>query len=1084
VSLVQLPDSRIDGLGARAVAMAADLLGEAEPLRTRRERAARRRFVRMVNDESALRVTATLTDEVMRVRHRRSAARLLRHAGSQATVRGLGLRDAIGLRLLGIVSIFAARGAIAVVHGVVRAAARGIILPITQPTLANHLRRRRRGSMRLNVNVLGEAVLGDGEANSRFTAVREMIARQEVDYVSVKLSAVVGQIVTVDRQGSLDRVTERLRVLYTDAIAHGTFVNLDMEEFRDLALTTDAFVTVLGEQQFLGLDAGIVLQAYLPEAHSAAERIVAFAHTRGAAGGGTVKVRLVKGANLAMERVEAELHGWRPAPYATKAEVDASYLRLLDVLMRPEHVGVLRIGVASHNLFFVAFALKLAVARGLTDMVDVEMLEGMANAEAFAVARRAGSVLLYAPVVAHDDFPAAVAYLVRRLDENTSAENYLRASFSMRAHDAEFVIQRDRFLAALAARHLLNTDSLRHASNNEVARSALNHGAFVNEPDGDPTDSVLVEAVRSGMPQIGVGGPATVADAMRAVATARSAASGWEALGATARASILGRAADIMSHERAQTIALMMSEGGKTFAEADPEVSEAIDFARYYAVHAARIDAWRVSHPLGVVCVVPPWNFPYAIPAGGVLAALASGNAVVLKPAPETPAIARHLANQLWEAGVPREVLQFVPAPDNDAGRTLIVHPDVDGVILTGAHATAAMFAAWRPDIRLLAETSGKNALIIAASADIDTAVRDLVHSAFGHAGQKCSAASLGIVVAAVYDDPQFHRQLIDAVTSLRVGWGDDPSVVVGPVIAPPRGALERVLTTLDDGESWLVEPCRLDNSGQLWSPGVKCGVKAGSWSHLTEWFGPVLALMRAPDLETALAWQNGVDFGLTAGLAALDVKECEWWLEHIEAGNVYLNRGITGAIVSRQPFGGWRKSAVGPTAKAGGRHYVECLRTWRSLTSTALATASFDTWWHEQGSVVIPTAHLRAERNVIRYRPYREIVVAHDGDHPDWIEFAQHVAAKAGSHLFVADPDTAAMRLGEQGWQSRKIRWWSRAQAPIKEAIDAGVALDCRAPTDIGEVEGPRWFREQSISVVDHRHGNVGAGPHPRLAV
>jgi RHH-type proline utilization regulon transcriptional repressor/proline dehydrogenase/delta 1-pyrroline-5-carboxylate dehydrogenase len=357
-------------------------------------------------------------------------------------------------------------------------------------------------------------------------------------------------------------------------------------------------------------------------------------------------------------------------------------------------------------------------------------------------------------------------------------------------------------------------------------------------------------------------------------------------------------------------------------------VSEAVDLARYYAGPGIAPLADLVAagaHVVGrgVAVVVSPWNFPYAIPAGGVLAALAAGDAVVLKPAPEARRCGWFLARRLWAAGVPPDLVQYLACEDGPVGRHLVTHPDVATVVLTGAYETAAMFLAWDPAMHLLAETSGKNALVVTGGADVDLAVKDLVRSAFGHAGQKCSAASLAILTADVYDDGTFLRRLAEAVRSIRVGEATDPDTTMGPLIAPARGALARALTTLDAGESWLVEPRRLDDEGRRWSPGVRLGVRPGSWFHRTECFGPVLGVMRARDLDEALAWQNGTGFGLTGGLHALDPEEIRRWLAGVEVGNAYVNRHTTGAVVQRQPFGGWKRSSVGGSAKAGGPGYV-----------------------------------------------------------------------------------------------------------------------------------------------------------------
>ncbi|HKQ61782.1 MAG TPA: aldehyde dehydrogenase family protein, partial [Candidatus Polarisedimenticolaceae bacterium] len=396
------------------------------------------------------------------------------------------------------------------------------------------------------------------------------------------------------------------------------------------------------------------------------------------------------------------------------------------------------------------------------------------------------------------------------------------------------------------------------------------------------------------------------------------------------------RAAAVLARRRGDLIGAMIVDGAKTVTEADPEVSEAVDFARYYARALGAgdvVDGCRLE-PLGVVVVAPPWNFPLSIPAGGVLAALAAGNAVLLKPAPEAVLVGWHLANALWEAGIPREVLQFVPCPDSEVGRALITDPRVDAVILTGSVETARRFLEWRPDLRLFAETSGKNAIIVTALADRDQAVRDLVRSAFGHNGQKCSAASLAICEAEVYDDPAFRRQLRDAAASLAVGSAWEPGSRVTPLTQSPGRALQRALTTLDEGEEWLLEPRPVSREAPLWSPGIKLGVARGSFFHRTECFGPVLGLMRAADLDEAIALANDQPFGLTSGIESLDDREVARWLEGIEAGNLYVNRGITGAIVGRQAFGGWKASSVGPGAKAGGPSYALQLCRARPVTA------------------------------------------------------------------------------------------------------------------------------------------------------
>ncbi|NBY38733.1 MAG: aldehyde dehydrogenase family protein [Actinobacteria bacterium] len=1108
-----MTDVALDALGESASEKVVTFLNSSDRHRKRRDRANRKRFARLLKDPAAVAVTMGLTDEVIRISDKRKSAQAFRRLAKAASIQ-LGVIDYLGIKLAAPISLLLPRLTMAIVRKRVEIASHGIILNSQPKKLSKHIDRRKADSAQLNINVLGEAVLGDREAHERFKSVSEMLQRDEVNYVSVKISSIISQIITIDHAGSVARVGERLRDLYRIAARKNAFINLDMEEYRDLAITVDVFKEILDEPEFERLNAGIVLQAYLPESHEYFDELVDWARARYARAGGTIKIRLVKGANLAMEKAEAQLHGYSPAPYRSKADVDASYVRLIDTALRTENYPAVRIGVASHNLFHIAWAIDVAKARGVAEQLDIEMLEGMANAEALSLAQSQGKVLLYTPVTKLEDFPSAVAYLVRRLDENTSTENYLRASFTMKAFSSEFSEQKRRFLKSLSDRHTIATKSLRHG-----VAPIHPAGFFQNESDGDLTDPKLVQAIAKSIKGIKaisdlhipvvvngkeIQGTITEpgidpnnngqtwyrysvierSDVDRAIASAKAAVSDWDGIGAEARSAILNNAAQIMSDARAQTIAVMARDAGKTVSEADPEVSEAIDFARYYA-HSA-VTMAKGSHPVGVVLVVPPWNFPYAIPMGGICAALAAGNTVLLKPAPETVAVAWTIVNHLWQAGVPKNVLHFLPSRDDENGKYLVSHSDINSVILTGGFETARLFLSWKPDMPLMAETSGKNSIIISASADIDAAVKDLVTSAFGHAGQKCSAASLAIVEASIYENPSFIRQLEDAVTSLSVGSGMDFGTTVGPIIRPAEGALHRALTTLDDDESWLVAPQQLDDAGHLWRPGVKVGVKPGSWSHHNEWFGPVLGVMKAPNLERAIAWQSDVPYGLTAGIHSLNTQECEEWINKVQAGNLYINRGITGAIVNRQPFGGWKRSSVGATSKAGGPHYVEQLRNWNLVQDVNSTKRGAVIWWERTGSKARECAGLEVERNYQRFLRYDgEIVVRFDSSTSheerafvEWLSHEHGISIVASEHESIVE----LLEFIDQRKIS-KVRWLSGETAPAVELLDRGISLDSRPIAQTGGVELTRWLREQSIAITNHRYGNVGAGPQPKVS-
>ncbi|MBX0301725.1 bifunctional proline dehydrogenase/L-glutamate gamma-semialdehyde dehydrogenase [Cryobacterium sp. 1639] len=945
-----------------------------------------------------------------------------------------------------------------------------LVVDATPDKLGPAIEHLRESGNRLNINLLGEAVLGEKEALRRLNGTRELLARDDVDYVSIKVSAIISQLSMWAFDEAVDRVVERLTPLYELAAASPTpkFINLDMEEYRDLGLTIAVFERILDQPQLANLEAGIVLQAYLPDALGALQELTQWAHARRAGGGAAIKVRVVKGANLAMERVDAVVHGWPLATYGSKQETDTNYKRMLNWALTPQNTDAVRIGVAGHNLFDLAYAHLLAQQRGVDDRVDVEMLLGMATSQAEAVKKDVGGLRLYTPVVDPAEFDVAIHYLVRRLEENASDENFMSAVFELADTPALFDREKERFLSSLAALEasahtpgsatpaptparvqdrsvvvplgqtpgLPDTPALTTPPADEddpnltamvlgltrgsVSRSLSALGGFHNEPDTDPSlpanrawgRAILgrVEHSRLGIDTIG---QASVDDTDRLdeiITTVTGAAAAWAAQSGAQRAVILHRAGQVLAAHRARLIEVMASETGKTIAEGDPEVSEAIDFAHYYAERARDLDRVQGATfvPARLTVVTPPWNFPVAIPAGGVLAALAAGSGVIIKPASLAQRTGAVLVEALWEAGIPRDLLALIDLSDRALGSRLLAHPDVDRVILTGAYETAHTFRGLREDLPLLAETSGKNAIIVTPSADFDLAAADVVKSAFGHAGQKCSAASLVILVGSAARSTRFLGQLVDAATSLRVGRPADPDSQMGPIIEPATGKLLHALTELGAGERWLVEPKLLDDPletgvGQLWSPGIRSGVTAGSYFHLTEFFGPVLGVMHARTLADAIRYQNAVEYGLTAGLHSLDEQEITEWVDTVQAGNLYVNRGITGAIVQRQPFGGWKRSAVGPGHKAGGPNYLFGLGSWvtdpgrnsstlhlrgledritdlieasqpslpyeefdvlrRSALSDALA-------WREEFNAVTDVSALGLERNLFRYLP------------------------------------------------------------------------------------------------------------------
>ena len=969
---------------------------------------------------------------------------------------------------------------------------RSIISGETEP-LHRHLQMRRAEGVRMNLNHLGEAVLGEAEAAERLDTYLADLRNPEIEYISVKISTIYSQINSLAFEHTVDILKERLARLYRAAPRHvfirrngdqtPKFVNLDMEEYRDLDITRAAFTQTLDEPEFKMHSAGIVLQAYLPDSCDIQIALTEWAKKRVASGGAPIKIRIVKGANMEMELVESSLHNWPLAPYDNKLDVDANYKRMVDYGMIPENIHAVHLGIASHNLFELAYAANLAKQYETSDYMSFEMLEGMADHVRRAIQESTGDMLLYAPVATRDQFINAIAYLIRRLDENTAAENYLRHAFNLKTDSKAWEFLKDQFLKSYHHRNQV-ARAPRRSQNRLTETFSKNVGtfdsnAFTSEVDTDwalAPNRIWAKAIRNkwnqtigstGLPivPVVVGGRdiqedrhmgecldisrigedadtpviaryvlADDRDVDLAVSIAKADLDGWRRKSPAERHEILSRVAAELRLARADLIGAAAANTGKVFTEGDVEVSEAIDFAEYYPFSAkAFTDMHHVRcSGKGVGLVISPWNFPIAIPSGGILAALSAGNTVIFKPASAAVRVAWELCQCFWKAGVSKNVLQFLPCAGATIGAKLTHHPDVDFIILTGGTDTGMRILKERPAVFLAAETGGKNATIVTAMSDRDQAIKNVVQSAFGHCGQKCSATSLLILEKEVYDDPVFKKQLVDTAGSFSVGsvWNFENRM--GPLILPPSGDLKSALTRLEPGESWALKPENIASNPHLWTPGIKWGVQPGSYTHLTEFFGPFLGVMCAKNLEDAIDLVNQTGYGLTSGIESLDKREQVLWKKWIKAGNLYINRGTTGAIVLRQPFGGMRKSALGSGIKAGGPNYVgqfmnfeetglppigaiqkdsEILRLsqrWRikldgklfpgieaDILKTIRAIQSYAYWAEQEFRVEKDYFHLRGQDNIIRYLPVGTVAIRIHGDDTLFETLARIAAAR-----------------------------------------------------------------------------------------
>ncbi len=1163
----------------QAIALAALMLEEAQSIQTSAEKKQQAQLAGMMHDPIGKVFTTSMTDQCFRSRRTQRVADQLAYVIKTLGIpHYLPLNKRLSLQALATFGKMLSNVAVPLTIHMIRKETQNVILPGEEKPLTEHMNKRQQEGVRINLNHLGEAILGEEEAQLRLQIYLNDLAKPEVEYISIKISTIYSQINLLSWQETLSLLAERLRQLYraamkfryqrTNGISVPKFVNLDMEEYRDLHLTVALFRQVLDESEFHQHEAGIVLQSYLPDSFLIQQELTSWALERLAQGGAPIKIRIVKGANLAMEQFESALRLWPQAPYNSKADVDANYKRMISYGCRKEHAQAAHLGIGSHNLFDIAYALLLRAENGVEQEVGFEMLEGMADHMRRVVQQLSGEMLLYCPAATKQEFQNAVAYLVRRLDENTAPENFLRLAFDLHPNSPAWNQQTQFFSKACLASHQVS-DSPRRTQNRLIEKPIASPATcFKNEPDTDwalpqnhqwakhilkewksknhpPIPLVIGGQVITSQGKMGIGEDpsypnqslyhyslATETQVDQAVETAKKAEAKWSQTSLNERMHLLSNVANELRRHRADLIGAMVADTGKTITEADIEVSEAIDFAEYYRLN---IEEWHHLpdiqwKPKGTILVASPWNFPCSIPAGGILAALATGNCVIFKPASESILIGWHLAQLFWQAGISRDVLQFVICEDDPVGSHLIKNPHLSAIVLTGATATAKLFLHLRPGLDLMAESGGKNTLVITGMSDRDLAIKDLIHSAFGHAGQKCSACSLAILESEVYDDAHFLQQLRDAAASLAVGISWDLKTKVNPLIRVPNSTLMRGLTQLEPGEKWLLEPKQDPQNPNLWSPGIKLGVTPSSFTFQHELFGPVLGLVRASSFEHALSLINQTSYGLTAGIHSLDEREQQAWLKHIEAGNCYINRTITGAIVERQPFGGCKESSFGKGAKAGGPNYlvqfmqakqmdlpteqaplnakvqilaktIESLPTFaKHLDVWKASTGSYAFYWNEYFSKSHDPSLVMGQDNLQCYVPHPHLVLrGQKGDVP--LDLLRIIAAAltCGTPLEVSlEEETLIHQFKEWGISNllpvkhetneafaqrategkmKRVRLIQLPPDPVQKALaQTACHLNVGAVMANGRLELLHLLREMSISRDYHRYGNLGA--------
>jgi RHH-type transcriptional regulator, proline utilization regulon repressor / proline dehydrogenase / delta 1-pyrroline-5-carboxylate dehydrogenase len=866
--------------------------------------------------------------------------------------------------------------------------ARRFMLPMQPAILIRDLQRLKSAGVGFTVDILGETVLSETEADeyaARCMQILDLLSgtvpnsqpaanpasfidgNPEVN-LSVKISALYSQIQPVDPEKAIQILSSRLRPILRRAQTLGALINFDMESYALKDLTLALFQTIFSESEFNdGPACGIALQAYLRDAERDLLQLIAW----GKKNQRSFTVRLVKGAYWDYETIIAGQKHWPLPVFSSKAETDANFELLAGILL--QNAGHVRAAFGTHNVRSIAAVLAQAESLAIErERFEFQMLRGMADPVKSAVLKLGFPLREYCPC---GEILPGMAYLVRRLLENTSNEGFLAQSFLQGAERRELIRDPRAFMhkpkphLRILGHHDVEFQNeppvdfrleqervrIRDAIAQVRARGPQKHRLVIG---GKPIrTSEWLPSLNPANQQevIGYAAQAGIEQAEAAIAAARAAQPLWARTPADKRAALLLKAAALLQRDRSYLTALEILEAGKNWVEADADLAEAIDFCRYYAAILREMaqpqrtqktpGESNLQHwvPRGAGVVIAPWNFPLAILTGMTAAAVVTGNTVIIKPSDLTPVLGAQLMDILQQAGFPAGVLNLLTGPGSTVGAHLVAHPQLQFIAFTGSRevglkiweAAGRTLPGQEQLKRVVCEMGGKNAVIVDSDADLDEAVAGCLASAFGYQGQKCSALSRLIVVEPIRQ--RFLERLIPAAASLRVGPAEVPGTIIGPVIC--RSAQQRILKIIEDGKSdanilWQGQVPNEPDACYV-PPTIFVDVPPQSRLFREEIFGPVLAITKGKDFTEAVALANDSEFAMTGGCYSRHPEHLRKAAEEMVCGNLYLNRSITGALVQRQPFGGFKMSGGG--TKAGGKEYLQQFLIPRVITENLM---------------------------------------------------------------------------------------------------------------------------------------------------
>lgn len=1040
------------------------------------------------------------------------------------------------------------------------------VWPAESNLLTKRLLDKKNRGMRVNLLHIGEGALGYEGAKKWISLYLDHISKPELNYITVKLSAIFPLQDLVLSEKLIQRSSAPLREIFRAAQKFGKerakFIMLDMEESSNFDLVLSTFKKVLDEDEFLNFSAGLTLQSYLPFSYPAQKELIEWAKRRVKKGGAPIKILYVKGAYLLKEQALASKNRWAQPTYLSKMETDSNFKRMLLHAMEKENLAVAKIGIGTHNIFDIAFALVLKAENQIEeDDLDFEMLEGALESvtEVVQLFLEKG-VLLYCPAAYRNEFQRAVSYIGRRIEDATGEDNFLNRFRTLRIGSELWEEQEILFSQSLNEMESLISDY--RNKQDRTGEEEKKGDGFENE---SPTDfslpqnrkwlngiidsakklkieviplviggknmgSSLNPSYNPTAPSIPLYRYATgnkeIADL--ALLEAKKGFSDLEKLKREEKIQLLDNTVKLLRKKRGELIAAMLLDSSKGVKECDREISRAIDGVKYIKRRLDRIGEFNdlKFQAKGVVLVVPSKTSFYLDAAVQISTALASGNSVIFISPPELVLSAWNLLSVFWEADFSKKNLQLFNCSDDVLESSFIHSKDIKVVFYSGRSRRARKWIRLNPELELSGNLDGKNTMIITSYADRDVAIRDLITSAFSFSGQNLAAPSLAILEEEVFEDSSFMAKLQDAAASLEIGDPKELDNMIHPIMHEPDDLLFKALTTLQNGEEWLLKP-RVDSKNpNLYSPGIKLGVKEGSLFYQNIFQAPLLGVMKAKNLDHAIEIANALNYGLAGGLHSLDEREQSEWISKIEVGSKFINKTMIDAMIGCDPFGGNKRSCLGKCYKLGGPNYLlqgfdvqqvsipkekQPVNEWVNNLAAFLekldlsaeeigiwyaSIANYSFWWKKLKQLRDP-AKVIGEDNILSYLPFKNITLRIEDKKNSFDNLRICAAALSCSTPLEISWDG---ERGEINWQELvpmlkvvledqesflvrvkkgNIKRVRLAFAPNKRLIRAAALSGCYIDSDKvvsnGRYELLHYLQEASVSFTYHRDGSLG---------